>query len=203
MISYVKGILAEKFEDSVVVEAGNIGLSVYVPTSLLEQLPSVGNQVVLYTYFQVREDAMSLYGFMNRQDLQMFRQLIGVNGIGPKAALGILSALRPDELRLAIVSGDAKAISKAPGVGAKTAQRVILDLKDKVHMEDILPGIAADTGSEPGSVLIGAGQEAIQALMALGYSGLEASRAVKKVEITEDMDSEAVLKSALKHLSFL
>lgn len=201
MISYVKGSLVNLLEDSVIVESGHLGFQIFVPVSLLSELPSIGSEVLLHTYFQVREDAMSLYGFLSRQDLNMFRQFIGVNGIGPKAALGILSVLKPDELRLAIVSGDAKAISKAPGVGAKTAQRVILDLKDKIELKDILPGFAAES-NDPLS-LPSAGQEAAEALVALGYSGLEASKAVKKVEITEDMDSEAVLKSALKHLSFL
>ena len=128
MISYVKGILAGVEEDTIVVEAGGLGFGIHVPLSLLEQLPAVGTELTVYTYFQVREDAMTLYGFLARQDREMFGQLIGVNGIGPKAALGILSVLRPDQLRMAIVSGDAKAIAKAPGVGNKTAQRVILDL---------------------------------------------------------------------------
>lgn len=201
MISYVKGSLVNLLEDSVIVECGNLGFQVFVPASLIGELPSIGTEVLLHTYFQVREDAMSLYGFLTRQDLGMFRQLIGVNGIGPKAALGILSVLKPDELRLAIVSGDAKAISKAPGVGAKTAQRVILDLKDKIELTELLPGFV--TESNTSLSLPSAGQEAADALVALGYSGLEASKAVKKVEITEDMDSEAVLKTALKHLSFL
>lgn len=201
MISYVKGSLVNLLEDSVIVECGNLGFQIFVPASLIGELPSVGTEVLLHTYFQVREDAMNLYGFLTRQDLEMFRQLIGVNGIGPKAALGILSVLKPDELRIAIVSGDAKAISKAPGVGAKTAQRVILDLKDKIEITDLLPGFVTEDNTSVS--LPSAGQEAADALVALGYSGLEASKAVKKVEITEDMDSEAVLKAALKHLSFL
>ena len=131
VISYIRGPLEEKREDSVVVEAGNIGYRIFIPSSALGELPGLGEEVKIYTYFSVREDGMSLFGFLSRQDLEMFRQLIGVNGVGPKSALGILSALKPDVLRLAVISGDAKAISKAPGVGAKTAQRIILDLKDK------------------------------------------------------------------------
>ena len=148
---------------------------------------------------------MSLYGFLNRQDLSMFRQLIGVNGIGPKAALGILSTLRPDDLRLAILSGDAKAISRAPGVGAKTAQRVILDLKDKVNLEDMLPGgdAGASSGNAGGAGMAGsAAMEAISALAALGYSNMEASKAVRQVAVTDEMTPEDVLKAALKHLAF-
>lgn len=203
MISYIKGPLIERFEDTIVVEAGSIGYNIHVPVSVLDQLPSLGEEVTVYTYFQVREDAMSLYGFFNRQDLLMFKQLIGVNGIGPKAALGILSALRPDDLRLAIISGDAKSIAKAPGVGPKTAQRVILDLKDRVHLEDILFQENPGHGEPEEGALGDVGKEAMDALTALGYSGMEASKAVKKVHITEDMTTEDVLKASLKHLSFL
>ena len=99
MISYVKGPVAEIFEDTVVIECGNIGYEIHVPVSVLQKLPGVGKEAKLFTYFQVREDAMCLFGFLNRQDLQMFKQLISVNGIGPKGALGILSIMRPDDLR--------------------------------------------------------------------------------------------------------
>lgn len=204
VISYVKGPLAEKFEDSVVVEAGGIGYRIFVPSSVLENLPKTGETVKIYTYFSVREDAMNLYGFLSRQDMEMFRQLIGVNGVGPKSALGILSALSPDVLRMAVIAGDAKAISKAPGVGSKTAQRIILDLKDKVKAEDILEGL---TEPVPGHTEVSGigevGKEAIEALTALGYSASEASSVVKKVTITESMTAEDVLKAALKHLAFL
>lgn len=204
MISYVKGALADKSGDRIVVEAGPVGLGIYVPLSVLEVLPPLGEEVKIYTYLQVREDDLSLYGFLNRQDLEMFKQLIGVNGIGPKGALGILSALRPDDLRLAILTGDAKAISKAPGVGAKTAQRIILDLKDKVSAEQMLTGIAGMEEERTAVPLTKeAGREAVEALVALGYSNLEASKAVKSVQITDDMDAEAVLKASLKFLAFL
>nr|WP_330371867.1 Holliday junction branch migration protein RuvA [Lacrimispora aerotolerans] len=201
LISYVKGPLVELFEDTVVIECGNMGYEVHVPVSVLQRLPGIGKEVKLYTYFQVREDAMCLYGFLSRQDLQMFKQLISVNGIGPKGALGVLSALSPDDLRRAIVCGDAKAISKAPGVGAKTAQRIILDLKDKVDMADVLP-VFAETVNDSAS-LGGVAGEAIEALTALGYTASEAGRAVKKVELTESMTAEDVLKASLKHLAFL
>jgi len=141
MISYVKGPLVEVSGDRIVIETGNVGLEIRVPLSLLDELPKTGEQIKVYTYFQVREDAMSLYGFLHRQDREMFQQLLGVNGVGPKGALGILSALRPDDLRMAIISGDAKAISRAPGIGTKTAQRVILDLKDKVSPEDLFSSL--------------------------------------------------------------
>lgn len=210
MISYVRGPLVEVEEDVIVVEAGGMGYNIHVPLSVLENLPKIGAEVRIYTYLQVREDAVSLYGFLTRQDLSMFKQLIGVNGIGPKAALGILSVLRPDDLRMAILSGDAKAISKAPGVGAKTAQRVILDLKDKVNLEDMLTGMGAGglAGDRDGAGGAGAGfggsagMEAVSALVALGYSNMEASKAVRRVTITDEMTPEDVLKAALKHLVF-
>ena len=203
MISYVKGALAEKSGDRIVVEAGPVGLGIYVPLSVLEVLPPLGEEVKIYTYLQVREDDLSLYGFLNRQDLDMFRRLIGVNGIGPKGALGILSALSPDDLRLAILTGDAKAISKAPGVGAKTAQRIILDLKEKVSAEEMLASVADTEERTSVPLMQEAGREPATALVALGYSNLEASKAVKNVQITEDMDAEAVLRASLKYLAFL
>ena len=223
MISYIKGELTEVFEDTVVVETNGIGYNIRVPGSVLDRLPSVGSsvriytylyvkeEVTVYTYFQVREDAMTLYGFLHRQDREMFKQLIGVNGIGPKGALGILSIMRPDDLRIAIVSGDAKAISKAPGIGAKTAQRLILDLKDKVDLEEVMMasfgGGKEDTsGAGTGASVAGmaaAAKEAVAALTALGYTNMEASKAVKKVEITENMSVEDILKASLKYLSFL
>ena len=205
VISYIRGPLEEKREDSVVIEAGNIGYRIFIPPSLLGELPGLGEEVKIYTYFSVREDGMSLFGFLSKQDLEMFRHLIGVNGVGPKSALGILSALKPDVLRMAVLSGDAKAISKAPGVGAKTAQRIILDLKDKVKAEDVLFA-GADLAENRNTDLSGmeeAGKEAVEALTALGYSASEAQTAVKKVTITEGMTSEDVLKGALKYLAFL
>lgn len=208
MISYVKGPLIDIWEDMIVVEAAGIGYNIHVPLSVIEALPKAGTQVQIYTSLQVREDAMTLYGFLSRQDLQMFRQLLGVNGIGPRAALGILSSLRSDDLRMAILSGDAKAISRAPGVGPKTAQRVILDLKDRIKMEDILPGEGLDQGAAGAGTaaaaagLEGAGKEAIEALVALGYSMMEAGKAVRQVEITETMTAEEVLKASLRYLAF-
>ena len=202
MISYVKGPLVDIFEDTVIIEAGYIGLEIHVPLSVLDRLPGIGMETILYTYFHVREDGMCLYGFLNRQDLRMFKQLISVSGIGPKGALGVLSAMTPDDLRVAIISGDAKAISRAPGIGVKTAQRVILDLKDKIDMADVLPAqFAAAEGPEISAG--GVAKEAIEALVALGYSQTEANRAVGKVEVAEDMTSEDVLKASLKHLAFL
>ena len=203
MISYIKGLLAEKAEDSVVVEAHGVGYHIFVPSSLLSELPPLGETVKIYTYFNVREDAVNLFGFLSRQDMEMFKQLIGVNGVGPKSALGILSAIKPDALRLAVLSADAKAFSKAPGVGSKTAQRIILDLKDRIKAEDVLFG-STEPDKAPEITGVGeAGKEAVEALTALGYSASEAAAAVRKVSITETMTAEDVLKAALRHLAFL
>lgn len=203
MISYIRGILTEASGDGIVVEAGGIGYEIRVPLSVLERLPRLGEEVKIHTFLQVREDGVGLFGFLDRGELAMFKQLLGVGGIGPKGALGVLTALKPDDLRLAVISGDAKAIARAPGVGIKTAQRIILDLKDKVSMDDILPaadGSGPDSGGRGDAVLGAAAREAMEALTALGYSAMEASRAVGRVEITEDMTAEDVLKQSLRFL---
>lgn len=205
MFSYIKGMLAEVSEDGIVVETGGVGWNIHVPLSVLDRLPPAGQEVKVYTSFQVREDAMALYGFLSRQDQEMFRLLLGVNGVGPKAALGILSVMRPDDLRIAIISEDVKGISRAPGIGAKTAKRVILDLKDKIRMEDVLPKGAEPEERMPGAEAFsesdeGASKEAVQALVALGYSLSEAAKAVRQVKAEEGMTAEAVLKASLKYL---
>lgn len=206
MFSYIRGPLVEISEDVIVVEAGGIGWNIHVPLSVLDRLPRTGETVQVYTSFQVREDAMTLYGFLCRQDLKMFEQLLSVSGIGPKAALGILSALNPDDLRMAVISEDVKAISRAPGIGPKTAKRVILELKDRVRMEDVLPTVQDDSlgtlSSAPGQGVEGVAKDAIEALVALGYSLTEATRAVRQVEFSDGMSVEAVLKASLKYLAF-
>ena len=136
MYAYIKGELAEINTDHIVVEAGGIGYQVFISLQTFDYLPSVGENLKIYTYLYLREDAMILYGFLTKDDLELFKLLISVSGIGPKGGLAILSTLEADDLRFAILSGDAKAISKAPGVGGKTAQRVILELKDKLSLED-------------------------------------------------------------------
>lgn len=205
MISYIKGELTEMDEDGIVVENSQIGYSVRVPSSVLSQLPPIGEQVKIYTYLYVREDAMLLYGFLSKDDLNIFKLLITVNGIGPKGALGILSAISPDELRFAILSDDAKTISKAPGIGAKTASKLILELKDKLKLEDAFEirlkhaEEAMRVGDEDSIAQIQ--NDAVAALVALGYSNTEALKAVRKVEITYKTDVETVLKNALKHIN--
>ena len=203
MIAYIKGILADVTAEEAVLDVHDIGYRIWISGMTFQRLPGIGERVKLYTYTYVKEDAFQLYGFLSKDELELFRKLITVNGIGPKGALAILSVLSSDELRFAILSGDSKAISKAPGVGAKTAQRVILDLKDKISLEDTFVNkeaaeYAQGSGAE-GSVNEARG-EAVEALTALGYGSSEALRAVKQVEMTADMDTEAILKAALKFL---
>ena len=206
MYAYIKGTLEEMAEDNIVVEAGGIGYNVKVSTTTADLLPPLGNEVKIYTYTLVREDTFSLYGFMTRDDLEIFRKLITVNGIGPKGGLAILSVMSADALRFAIMAGDAKAIAKAPGVGSKTAERVILDLRDKISLEDTLRGLGEPAPSVSGALSSGGSQdnlmkkEAIEALVALGYSVSDATTAVKKVEVTEDTTVESILKAALKYM---
>lgn len=201
MYAYIKGELAEKNIDSIVVEAAGVGYLIYIPTQYFDMLPDEGEDVKIYTYLYVREDAMILYGFLSKDDLEIFKLLITVSGIGPKGGLAILSTLPADDLRFAILSGDSKAISKAPGIGAKTAQRVILDLKDKLSLEDAFEKkLENQTSGAAVSMNSTVKNDAVMALNALGYSSTESLKAVSKVDITEDMDVEDVLKLALKNM---
>lgn len=138
MIAFVKGFIEDISEENVVIDTGNIGYNLKISTGTAARLPGIGAEVKLYTYTCVREDSFSLFGFLSRDDLEIFKKLITVNGIGPKGGLAILSVMTADSLRFAIISGDAVSIAKAPGIGKKTAERVILDLKDKISLEDTL-----------------------------------------------------------------
>ena len=149
MISYIRGELAAVEEQKAIVDVGGIGFGIFMSNQALALLPQPGNEVKIYTYFSVREDAMQLFGFLTRDDLEIFRLVIGVSGIGPKGGLNILSAMSPDELRFAVMSGDAKAISTAPGIGKKTAEKLIVELKDKINIEDVLDHAAHGEDAAP------------------------------------------------------
>lgn len=201
MISYIRGIVDEVEEGSLIIERGGMGFQVFVPGGLLDGQLRKGTEVKVYTYLHVKEDAMQLYGFLSRDDLRVFRLLLNVNGIGPKAALGILSGITADELRFAVLSDDTAALSKAPGIGKKTAQKVILELKDKFSLEDAFEQKLSNTGAyNSGEDVKDVAKDAVQALVALGYSNSEALQAVRKVEPREDIDTEAMLKAALKYI---
>ena len=202
MISFIRGLVADTTENSVILEAGGIGYEIFMTGSSIEQASRSEGEVKIHTYFHVREDAMQLYGFLSRDDLEMFRLLLNVNGIGPKAALGVLAGLTADELRFAVLSDDIKTISRAPGIGKKTAQKLILELKDKLDLEDAFEQKLANQSAAgiPETEGDNQLQEAVQALVALGYPNTDALRAVKKVEGAEKMDVETLLKAALKKM---
>lgn len=203
MISYIKGELVELTENAIVLDHDGMGFLIMMPASILAKLPAIGSELKVHTYLYVKEDALDLYGFLTKDDLNVFRLLITVSGIGPKGALAILSTMSPDDLRFAVLAGDSKTISKAPGIGSKTAQKLIIELKDKLKIEDVLDG-GADGGYEPQSDMGDtAAAEAVMALTALGYSSADATRAVRQVDGGADMDSEALLKAALKKLAFM
>lgn len=204
MYAYIKGILAEITEDAIIVENQGIGYEIAVPGQVFDYLPSVGEEVKIYTYHYVREDAILLYGFLTKEDVRIFKMLIGVSGIGPKGALSILSVLSTDNLRFAILGDDAKAIAKAPGVGAKTAQRVIIELKDKLSLEDAFEQKLANQAQKAElNPAVGVKNEAILALTSLGYSQSEALKVLQGIEISPDDQVEDVLKMALKQMAFL
>ena len=203
MIGYLKGEIAAIYEDRVIIEVSGVGYNVFMPATSLDLIDGVGINIRIYTYLSVREDAMTLYGFLTKDDLDLYRMLITVNGIGPKGALSLLGVMTAEQLRFAILSGDAKQIGKAPGVGPKTAQRVIIDLKDRIDTVTLF-----DTSSYTGNTDKGTGhtltkvfEEAAEALTALGYSQSDSYKAVKSIDAGEDPDVETVLKLALSYLS--
>lgn len=203
MIGFVKGIITDFEEDTVTLEVQGVGMNVRATTQTLTNIGAIGDEIKLYTYLYVKEDALMLYGFPSKEDMRIFKLLITVNGIGPKGALSILNAISPDELRFAILAGDSKAIAKAPGIGAKTAGRIILDLKDKLSLEEAFEAkLSHNNESLAEGADNNAKAEAIEALTALGYSPSESLKAVNSIKIDSSMDTEAILKAALKHISF-
>ena len=201
MISFIKGELAEIGENYIVIETNNIGYEVYLKSSAIFELPPRKSTIKIYTYLHVREDIFCLYGFLTKDDLNMFKLLITVNGIGPKGALGILSGLSVDEIRFAILAEDAKTISKAPGIGPKTASKIILELKDKIHLDTASAQKLANEVERPNTNnMYGRREEAIEALSSLGYSASDAFKIVNQIDITEDMTTEDILRLCLKKL---
>ena len=200
MYAYLKGQLEGITEEGIIVEVNQIGYNVRLPKEMISKLPPLHYQVQIYTYTSVREDAFWLYGFLSARDLELFKKLICVNGIGPKVAQGILAVFDADTLSFAIMAGDVKMISKAPGVGTKSAERIILDLKDKISID-----INNISEKENQDIVLNnktdyIKNEAVEALVALGYSQFEAAKAVSKVERSDDDTVESLLKAAFKHL---
>lgn len=194
MFSYIKGIIENSGKDFIIVDNNGIGYKIYVPSSTLSKINVKNDQVKIYTYYHVREDIAALYGFLTKEELDMFELLISVSGIGPKAGLAVLSVLSPSQISLSIISGDIKTLTTVPGIGSKTAHRLLLELKDKINTEDV---IESGAGVQPDGD--DTAKEAVSALMALGYSAVEAGSAVRKVDM-EGSDTEKVIKDALKIL---
>ena len=201
MIRFIKGTLAQISEGEIVLEHQGMGFAIFIPGSFMQELPSIGEELTVYTYLNVREDAMQLFGFLTQEDLEVFKLLITVNGIGPKAALSILGVMGAYDLKY-----DAKAISKVPGIGPKTAGKLILELKDKLSLDDLFTGdigndsgdviISADTSKEQNSVI----KDAIEALVVLGYPKTDATKAVRAVDMTIPLEVDELLKQSLKNL---
>ena len=205
MIAYVNGILESIEEGLAIVDVGGVGMNVFISGSTMDRMPGIGEAVKLYTYTSVKEDSFTLYGFLSRDELSLFKMLISVNGIGPKGGLSILSVMTPDDLRFAIMAGDAGTISKAPGVGKKTAERITLELRDKIKAteDDMLRSSSAVTLDDLTGEASSARDEAVAALVALGYNSSDAMKAVRKVLAENDSasgDTEILLKLALKEM---
>lgn len=203
MISFIRGQVVDSTENSVIVETAGIGYEIFMTGTAIEKAVRSEGKIKIHTYFHVREDVMQLFGFLSRDDLHMFRLLLGVNGIGPKAALGVLAGLTADELSFAILSDDVKTLSRAPGIGKKTAQKLILELKDKLKLEDAFEKKMLHQQEEAiaaGENILDGSKEAVEALVALGYSSTDALRAVRKITDVAPDDVEAILKAALKNL---
>lgn len=197
MISYIKGTVKYLSNEEIIIERDGIGVGILTSQNVINKL-RIDDNVTLFTHMHVREDDISLFGFLSQDEKAIFRQLISISGIGPKGALAILSTLSIDELRIAVLSEDYKAIAKANGIGTKTAQRVVIDLKDKLKLEDILPD--GENSAQEESIGNDNMAEAALALTSLGYSNLEALRALKKVKNNENMSVEELLKAALKFM---
>ncbi len=200
MYAYIKGTLAYKHNDYIVVEANGVGYKINTSLSTIESAGPDGSDVKVFTHLYVREDIMSLYGFISQEELGMFELLITVSGVGPKAAISMISAISPSKFGLAVITDDAKTLTRAQGVGSKMAQRIILDLKDKIKKEQ-LAAVSGTMKEQPASDARSGSKasEAVSALMVLGYTAVEASRAVSAV-YSDDMDLETVIKSSLKSL---
>jgi len=202
MIAYIKGPLAYISDQTAIIDAKGVGYQVHVSPSTLSRLPARGSEVQLFTYMQVSESGQSLHGFLTQEELRLFTLLISVSGIGPKVASGILSTLSPSQVVIAIVADDAAALSKAPGVGKKTAQRVLLELRDKIKTAD-----PWEDGSMENQAISFGGtgqrsekQDAMDALLALGYSRAEAMQVVLEVA-EEGMTADQIIRQALKKLA--
>ena len=200
MFAYISGTLVNKGINDVIIETGGIGYRIFMPQNSIRNMPEIGQKVKVHTYYYVREDNISLYGFNNVEELRMFELLLSVSGIGAKSAIVMVSEINPSKFALDVISGDVSGLVKAPGIGNKTAQRIILELKDKLKTESAI--IKADMKEQESTVTdIGNNmEEALSALQVLGYQKKEAQNALGKIQ-TQDMSVEELIKRALNILS--
>ena len=198
MYAYLNGVVADKGQNTLVIDVNGVGYLLSVSMNTLQETPPVGEKMKVYTHFSVREDAVDLFGFATQEEKSMFTRLLTVSGIGPKVALSILGAMPLRDLTLAIVTGDVTSLSRAPGVGKKTAQRLALELRDKVEQSDL--DYAPANGGPVTPVQEDAAQEALAALQALGYTASEAARAVSQVRGQSDSANELV-RLALRNMA--
>ena len=194
MYYYIKGKYITKKDNFVVIEAGGVGYKIYTSALNLEKMPAVGTEITMFTHLYVREDVQDLYGFSTNEEITLFLQLMSVSGIGPKAALSIMSVMSCEQFALAVITNDTKAITKAQGVGPKAAQRIILELNDKLKTQEALPADIQATAKEVQNNQ----SEAVTALVVLGYTANEAKRAVCKID--PELPVEQIIKEALNIL---
>ncbi len=201
MFAFIEGEVCEKANGSLVLLSGGVGWLLSCSNNTLAAAPALGEKMRCYTFLSVREDAMELFGFASREEKEMFLQLTSVSGIGPKTALGLLGSMPLRDLNLAILLGDVNALSRAPGIGKKTAQRIALELKDKVSQADVsAPAAAVSPAGASSFAANDSVSEAIEALIALGYSSTEARNAVSQVHTRADTP-EDLIRLALRAMA--
>ena len=198
MYAYIKGTLEEKAKDSIVIETAGIGYKIYISEKTMMTLGELGEKIKIYTHYHVREDNISLYGFTSNEELKMFELLLQVSGIGAKTAITMLSNITPSQFALAVISNDIKELVKIPGIGKKTAARMILELKDKLKVENAIEEKSETKSEEISNVE--AINEATQALQILGYNKAEIKRVFEKIQL-KNVSTEEIIKSALKNLA--
>ncbi|HZK28387.1 MAG TPA: Holliday junction branch migration protein RuvA [Thermoclostridium sp.] len=198
MISYIKGILQAKGNDFIIVETGGIGYNITVPITVCENIPETGSEVNVHTYLHIREDSWTIYGFISEEELKMFKRLITVSGIGPKVAISLVSSVSPSQFVLAVLTDDLDCLTTAPGIGKKTALRIIFELKDKLKKEQgkEMKGLSLNIEQKTENKY----NDAIGALMMLGYSNQDSNKAVSCIYSSE-MDLETIIRDALKGMA--
>lgn len=210
MLAYIKGTLEQKMTDYVVIDVGGLGYKVYMSSISIEKLGNIGEQVKVHTYYRVREDDISIFGFKSNEELRMFELLLSVSGIGAKTALAMLAVCTPAEFVLAIVSEDIKVLTSIPGIGPKSAKRIVLELKDKIKKEEQIQELTNSVNSTESAMTSKVKEaiakdnkvsEAIAALQVLGYNKKEIEKAFEKITDKEQMTTEEMIKKGLTILS--